>query len=305
MMKARFIVVLAAMLALLTGALAQESTYRLQPEDVIRIQVYNEPQVNAVLPIGRDGYLSAPFVGRIFARGKTTTELEADLAKEYNLKLRLKEPKVSVTIEQFRPVRAAVIGAVPKAGVYIMRPTDTLMTLLANGGGASATSADLRRATLRRAGSNELIPIDLYAMLIRGDTSQNYTVEDGDELTVPEETRNRVLILGAVQRPGTYPFREPMTVTDALSLGGGEIRYRTKLSNTLIIRERTGLPGNFLRIKLDLVKFFAKGDMSQNVLLQPGDTIFFGETKTPDLDRVGALLNGLFIFDRFGFFRVR
>jgi polysaccharide export outer membrane protein len=287
------------------GAWAQNGTYRLQPEDIIRIAVYNEQQVQAIVPVGKDGNISAPFLGIIRAAGKTTSELEADLAAEYVRRLRLRDPKVSVTIERFRVIRASVGGFVNRPGVFEVRPTDTILTLLNNGGGPVQDGrADLRRATLVRGGSREMIPIDLFAMLIKGDTSQNYVLQDGDQLTVPEETRNRILVLGAVLQPGTYPFKEPMSVMDAISMARGEIRYRSKFSAITIIRERPGMPGQYMRIPVNLVAFLARGDAAQNVALQPGDVVFVPETRTPDMQQISAvassIANSLFILDRFG-----
>lgn len=288
--------------ALSVGAQAQDTasgTYRLQVEDVIRVQVWNEQQINAVIIIGKDGNISAPFVGIIRAAGKTTTELENDLAIEYQKILKLRNPRVSVTIERFRAIRASVGGYVNRPGFYEMRQGDRLLDLLNNGGGFVADRADLRRATLLRARTRELIPIDLYAMLVRGDTSQNYVVEDGDILNIPEETKNRILVLGAVQNPGTYPYKEPMTAIDALSLARGDIRYRTMLSKAVVIRERAGIPGQYIRIQINLTKFIDGRDPTQNIELRPGDAIYFPETKTPDIERIASIVNSMFFLDRF------
>jgi protein involved in polysaccharide export with SLBB domain len=304
-MRALFIAIVTLLFA--AGVFAQEDTYRLQPDDVIRIQIYNEAQVNADIPIGRDGNVSAPFVGTIRAEGKTTSELEAELAQEYTRKLRLREPRVSVTIIRFRPIRASVGGFVNRPGTFEMRPGDTLLTLLNQGGGPVPDRSDLRRATYRRANSRELIPIDLYAMLIMGDMSQNYAISDGDELTVPEEVLNRVLVMGAVMQPGAYPFKESMRVADAISLARGEVRYRSKLSEVMIVRRLKGQPDQNMYIRSNFVRFIRNQDSTQNVLLEPGDFVYVPETRTPDFNQIAALANTAFILDRFGggFFGLR
>ncbi|MCH7904380.1 MAG: polysaccharide biosynthesis/export family protein [Armatimonadetes bacterium] len=291
------------LLALLASTLfAQEGTYRLQPEDVIRIQVYNEQDITAVLPIGRDGNVSAPFVGTIRAEGKTTAELEADLAEAYMERLGLRDPIVSVSIEQYRTIRASISGAVRITGTYTMRPGDTIITLFTQGGGELANNtSDLRRATLRRKGSRELIPIDLYAMLTRGDMSQNYEVRDGDELLVPTETKNRILVLGRVVAPGAYPYREPMTLMDAIALGRGQIEFRSKLSAVKVFRQLPGRPGQVIEIEADLVKYMNEGDYAQNILLQPGDFVWVPDSNNLNFGQVNSLANILFIFQRFGF----
>lgn len=281
---------------------AQQSSYRLQPEDVIRIQVYNQQDIIAVLPVGPDGNISAPFIGTIRAEGKTTSELEAELAEVYKLKLGLRDPVVSVTIDHYRQIRATVTGAVPVPGTFEMKPGDSLIILYTKGGGQMRdNSTDLRRATLRRKGSPELIPVDLYSMLVKGDMSQNYEVRDGDELIIPEETRNRIIVLGRVPSPGPYPYKEPMTLMDAIALGKGEIEFRSKLSAVRVIRQMPGRPGEYLQIQANLVRFMNNGESSHNVELLPGDIVWVPDSGNINYSQVSSIANIMFILDRFGF----
>ncbi|MCH8978085.1 MAG: polysaccharide export protein [Armatimonadetes bacterium] len=291
----------AALAALCALALSQDGTYRLQPEDVIRIQVYNEQDILAVLPVGRDGNISAPFVGIIMAEGKTTAELESELAEAYKSRLGLRDPIVSVTIEQYRKVLATVSGAVRVPGTYEMRPGDTVITLYTRGGGELNDSrTDLRRARLRRKGSREQIPIDLFSMLRYGDTSQNYEIRDGDELIIPKEEWNRITVWGRVLAPGAYPYREPMTLMDAIALGRGEIEFRSKLSAVKVIRRIPGRPGEFLYIEADLVRFMNDGDSLQNIRLEPGDIVWVPDSGNVNFNQVTSIANILFILERVG-----
>lgn len=274
--------------------------YLLKPEDVLRIQVFGQSQISADVPVGIDGTVSAPFLGSVPAAGRSLDALQADLTRLYETKMRLRDPIVSVTVIQFRQLRASIGGTVGKPGSVQIRPGDTVLSLLNNGGGAIRDVADLRRAYLRHAGSFEIVPLDLYAMTVLGDMSQNYQLQDGDEVTVPEERNNHVTITGAVQRPGQYPYHEPMTLADAIALGGGEIRYRSKFSGTVIIREKEGLPGQYITIHANFVRFVRKGDQTQNVVLQPGDFIFVPESNTPDYVQINALFNVAYIVNTLG-----
>lgn len=299
-----------ALIASFATSFAQDGSYRLKPEDLLRIQVYNEPTIAAITPIARDGNVSAPFLGMVKAEGLTTTELEINLGKLYEQKLRLRNPKVSVTVDRYREVRASVNGFVNRPGVFPLRPGDTILALLANAGGPVANqlaNGDPKRAQFRRYGTAEWIPIDLSAIQ-RGDTSQNYVVDDGDELFIPRDDKDQIAVQGAVTAPGMYQFREGMTLQQALSLARGEIPTRSKLSDITIIRERPGNPGQFMRIKANYVKYIRNGDSSQNVLLMPGDLVFVGSTKTPDVAQVSSALNAAFFVERFfreGFFGFR
>ena len=305
MLKLKFIWILGLFALMINAAMAQsQEAYRLQPEDIIRIQVFDENQILAVIPVGKDGNVSAPFVGVVRAEGLTTSELEAILAREYQRVLRIREPRVSVTIERFREIRASVTGMVNRPGTFPIRPTDDVLTLLALGGNAIFERADLRRAKLQRSGSRELIPIDLYAMLTFGDLSQNYVLQDGDILSIPEDKFNVVNVLGAVQQPFSFPFREGMTLVDAIAQARGEIQYRSAFSKILIYRENKGAPGTYTIIKANLSQFFAKGDSSQNIKLAKGDIVFVPESNTPDYNRIGSIAssaaNFIFILQRFG-----
>lgn len=304
---ARIWMILLALCAMATCVIGQDGNYRLKPEDVVRIQVYNETTIVAVTPVDRSGNISAPYVGLLRAEGKTTSELETELAKLFEEKLRLRNPKVAVTIDRYRDVRASVVGMVSRPGVFPLRPGDTILSLLAQGGGPIVDRANLRRAIFRRSGTSEQIPIDLYAML-NGDTSQNYVVEDGDELAIPEDFRNQISVQGAVAAPNQYPYREGMTLSQAISFARGEIPSRSKMSEVYVIRERAGTPGAFYRIKCNYVNFIRKGDSSQNIALLPGDTIFVSYNRTPNFSEISSIINSAFFLERFltdGFFGLR
>lgn len=272
--------------------------YKLNPDDVIEIKIYNEAQVNAQIPVGKDGTLTAPFLEPMKVEGMTIVELQKALAKAYTERLRLRDPKVSVTVVRYRTVRASANGFVKNPGIFELRPGDTVLTLLSFAGGVQEDRADHRRATLRKKNSNELIPIDLYAILNRADTTQNYVIEDGDSLNVPE-SNNKIIVIGKIPRPGVFPYKEPMTLQDALAQAGGEIETRSWLSKTLVIRQRAGMPGEYDRIQCDIVRYIRNGDSAQNILLQPGDTVYVPETKTPDLDRISRLLSSVSFFGDF------
>jgi polysaccharide export outer membrane protein len=293
---ARVLVAIIFLLPLL--AFSQDGAYRLQPEDVIRVQVYNETQVQGEFEIGKDGNVSLPFVGSVRAQGKTTGELEQELKELYIRKLRLRDPIVSVTIIRFRIMRASVSGSVRNPGTFPFRQGDTLVTLLSLAGGPVDDLADLRRARLRRAGSTEEVPIDLEAIYDYGDTSQNYTLQDGDELIVPRDNHNRIVVWGAVQQPGTFPYRKGMRVMDAVGLTRGEIRNVSRMSRIVILRKRKGQYDIAYPIRVDLVRLMNKHDWTQNVELEREDFIFVPSTKTPNIADMGAILNTAFFANR-------
>ena len=291
------------MLTLAVAAFGQAGMRKVMPRDVLRISVYNQPQFSSDLPVDPNGDVYPLYLRPVHAGGKTVDELITEFTRLYTTQLFLKNPIVSLTYVSQRPQRATVGGGgVPAPKTVEIVPGDTVLTLLNEGGGFIRDVADLRRAYIRRGGTFESIPIDLYALTQFGDLTQNYPLIDGDELIVPESRGNDVLVLGAVGSPGRYPYREPMTVEDAIADAHFEIRLRSRFSRTVVLRQREALPGQYVRIPVDLVRFIRKGDSTQNIALQPGDIVFVPETNTPDFAVISQVSQSVFLFQTIGQF---
>lgn len=303
--RLRRVVALLAALAIAAFSFAQvpetsqTEPYRVQEEDVLRMAVWDEQQLQAELLVGPDGYISPPFLGRIRVQGKTTTEIEAELKDQYVRVLRLRDPKVSVSVSRVRAIRASISGEVSRANAYDMRPGDTIRTLFGLGGGANQ-GADLSRAILFRKNSREGIPIDLKAMIERGDLSQDFRILDGDTLVVPPKKNLFVRVDGKIRSPGPVLYQDDMTVMDALTAANWEIPLESKFSEVLVIRPSKGQPGKYQRIKCNIVKFIREGDENQNLVLQAGDHIYVPGTGRPNLELINAAANLIFILERFG-----
>ncbi len=280
-----------------------EAEYKLQKEDILRIQILDRQQaeVNQEIQVGRDGRITPPFLNPMVAEGLTVTKLKSDLTQLYNRELKLVNVKVSVTIVRVREMKASVVGAVRTPGSFLIRPGDTVLNLLSLAGDAlTETQADLRRATLTRSKSREIIPLDLVALRL-GDLSQNYEIRDGDILNVPQEQGlNRIIVFGKVKQPGAFPFIEGMRLMDALSQAGGEIQGQSRFSRVLVIREVPGSPGSYQRITCNIVEYLKKGDFRQNILLQSRDVIVVPDTGNPNFDQINQVLGLIFVLERFG-----
>jgi polysaccharide biosynthesis/export protein len=289
-------------LALLASLAAQrvEGAYRLHPEDVIRIIVVGEPDYSAPqVLISPDGKISMPSLGEIHAAGLTTTELEQLIARRFRELDILREPRVSVTIFQFHRPRVSVLGFVQRPGTFEFKEGDRVMDALSLGGGPIAERARLEEAWLQRADGTK-IQLNLYQLLYGGDTSLNIPIQDGDTIYVPEETQNRYFVGGQVKRPGLYTWRPGLTVLDALSQAGWETE-RARLSQTFVVRQKPD--GTEERIRVDLVRLLNKGDMKQNIELQPGDVVFVSETNTPNFDQIYRILSVAWILRQLNYGR--
>lgn len=280
----------------------QAPLYRIQVDDVIRIEIRPELTPTDVI-VQPDGNISAPFLGLIKAEGRSFTELYEDLKTRYTAILFLQAETIRLTVTpiRIRQIRASVVGAVVRPGLYDVRRGDRISTLLANAQGAPTDgTADLRRATLRKLKSQEVIPIDLYSLVTKGDASQDYEVEDGDILTIPQEVRNRIAVDGEVKAPGVIPYSEGLSVAQAITRSGGRTD-KSRMTKVTVIRPRPGRPDDPDYINVDLVSFYNQKDRTQNIELKPGDTVFVPNNGNPDFATINSYFNFFYLLRTVGF----
>lgn len=250
----------------------------------MRMTVLGEPELNVEQVIDPKGYITVPLVGPIYAQGLTREELSAKI--EAGLSKYLVEPKVQLTLSQFRRPKVYVLGLVNRPGMVDFRPNDRVMEAIAQAG-SFQPDAYLKGTTLTHAGSKDQIALDLHKLFLENDLSQNLPLQDGDTIYVPEDVTNRYFVIGEVNRPGKYPLKEKVSIIDAISSAGG-VTQRANPKTTYIIR---GDPKKPERIKVDLNKFLKSGDVSQNVSLQPGDVIYVPETSKPDWSKIAGIIS--------------
>ena len=271
--------------------------YKLQPEDIVRMQVYGEPELTVEQIVNPSGYVTIPLVGQIYAQGLCQAEL-AELIKA-GLSKYLVEPKVQLTLNHVSEPKVFVLGQVNRPGPIVFKFGQRIMEAVA-GAGSFTEAAYLEAATLTHVGSQESIPVNLRKLFFDGDMSQNLSLKDGDTIFIPEDTKNKYFVLGEVMRPMMYRLKTNVTVIDAITTAGGPTP-RGSLKNMYIIR---GDPKSPQRIKVDIGKLVKSADLSQNLLLQPGDVIYVAESSKPDWSKIGNILsvivNSSYLFRSFG-----
>ena len=210
------------------AAIAQDDhDYTLGPRDTLRIDVFNQPDLSGRYTVGTDGALSFPLIGRIAASGTTLRKFEQALTDSLAAGY-LRNPRVSVTVEDYQSQRVFIVGEVRQPGAYPLAGELRLLELLALAGSVTASAAE--QVVVVRAGTEgpvlpedgagvETVRVELGA-LQNGDLSENLALRHGDTVFVPEA--DVVYVFGEVHNPGRYPIRADTIVLQALSLAGGE-----------------------------------------------------------------------------------
>jgi polysaccharide biosynthesis/export protein len=161
-----------------------DPVYRIGPEDVLQVAVWNNEAMSRTAPVRPDGRISLPLLNDVPAAGLTPVELREDLLRR--LSAYMPHPEVSVTVTEVRSFKVTVIGQVPRPDRYQLKSAATVMDLLAMAGGFTEFASRSRVVVLRSAGGKtERIPFD-YDKVKGGDSSQvNFQVRPGDIVLVP------------------------------------------------------------------------------------------------------------------------
>jgi polysaccharide export outer membrane protein len=265
--------------------------YRLGPDDVIAITVYLHPELNVPSTNGgpdalvtSDGTVELPLLGAINLDGLTLPQAQAKLTAAYATFVQA--PRVAVQLVQANSLRYYLLGAFASPGVkYPIHPM-TLLDALALGGSVDIPRADLYQAYVADGGTK--LPVDLDALLLDGDLSQNIPLASGDAIVIPTASNEAAYVFGAVGRPGGVPFTPSgLSLLQALASAGLDLPDYTaaRLTDIHIIRSR-GRTAEFLVLNAMLIMTGNAPDFA----LRPGDILFVPPTPVATWNQVIAQL---------------
>lgn len=157
--------------------------YRMGPEDILRISVWENKELTLDLVVRPDGKISMPLIQDVIAEGKTAVEL-ANTIQERLLTF-LNEPQVSVIVLQVNAPRYYVIGNVAKPGPYLLRTETSILQALAMAGGFTQFASKRSIKLIRNAGGKQNVRKINYNDVIDEGGEGNYILRSGDTIVVP------------------------------------------------------------------------------------------------------------------------
>lgn len=250
-------------LATLTAAVVTADTaYRIGPDDVLNITVWDQKDLDQTVFVRPDGKISLVLIGEIQAGGVTVAELASQLTTLYGRTIRNAQVTVSVREIRSRPV--FFFGGVAKPGPLQLTQEVTLLQALSAVGGLAPT-ADSESAYVLRGGKR--IAIDLYRLVQKGDVSQNIPLQPGDTVVVP--IADVVFVHGEVRTPGAVKFTKDLTVLKAIVQAGGFTPLASPRRVTLLRTE--GDRKESVRVNVDAI-MTNPGD-ANDLPLRPNDVI--------------------------------
>lgn len=194
--KMKAIHALAALLLLpLMAAQGLAQDYRLQPGDVIQVEVLEDGNLNRSAIVLPDGQVSLPLAGSVRAAGRSLAQVQADISSRLAPNFAA-EPTVFVTLSQLgertvaepRTIDVYIVGEAANAGLLQVAPGTTFLQAIAQAGGLSPFAAK-KRVQLRRvdrSGTEQVYRFD-YDAIERGAAAGGATrLADGDVIVVPQ-----------------------------------------------------------------------------------------------------------------------
>lgn len=282
------------------------AAYRLGPNDVIAVSVYLHPELSVPLQGGSgaingalitgDGNVQLPLIGNIDVGNKTLVQAQRVITSAYSNYI--DDPKVAVELVQAQSLRYYLLGAFTEPGVKFPVHSLTLLDALALGGSVDLAKADLYQAYVAQ--GKIKLPVDLHALLVDGDLSQNVTLAPGDAIVIPSSANENIYIMGAVGKPGAVAFNNgSLSLLQALGESGFDLTSYTQaqLSNIHIIRSH-GYSAQYIIVNARAI-LDGKAEIFS---LQPGDVVFVPPTgiatwnqilnmALPSLQTISSVLN--------------
>ncbi|MCY1021726.1 polysaccharide export protein [Pyxidicoccus sp. MSG2] len=257
---------------------AADYSYRVAPHDVLSVIVYDHPELTIPAgefrsaessghPIAADGTVFFPHVGVFPVAGMTLPEIRDLLTRR--LSPVIEKPQLDVRVADFRGQKVQVTGeVVAPSTVPITDVPLRVQDAIAQAKGFTQ-EADLRAVVLTRGGRT--FTLDVQALYEEGDIRQNWLLQDGDILHVPDRSQNKVFVLGEVRRPSSRVMvKGRMTLAEAIGDSEGFDPVTSNPSKVYVLR------GNFDRpsiYKLDAGSPDALL-LATQFQLQPRDVVF-------------------------------
>ncbi|RFC49779.1 MAG: polysaccharide export outer membrane protein [Verrucomicrobia bacterium] len=163
-------------------------SYKLRPMDLVKIQVFQEPDLDRELRVSQDNTIVAPLIGAVDVKNRTVRDVELFIAKLYTQGY-LVNPQINLTVMEYAQRTVNVFGAVNTPGSITIPPEKVinLLDAVARAGGfsrlANRTNVSLTRTLPNGQQANYTVNTD---QLVTGDAKNRYQIQDGDVIFVPE-----------------------------------------------------------------------------------------------------------------------
>ncbi|GGI16030.1 polysaccharide export protein EpsE [Oxalicibacterium faecigallinarum] len=217
MKKILFSICTLALLAF--SAVSQAQEMQLGPGDMLKIDVYGNPDLSLETRVSDGGTISYPLVGEVAVGGLTPIAAEKKIAGLLESGGFIRKPHVNLVVTQMQSQQLSVLGQVNKPGRFPVDGKRSLTDIIAMAGGLNADADDNISLVRVRDGKTIRERVNLADIMSANGAVTNPQLQPGDVVYVNRAPR--FYIYGEVQKPGSYRLEPDMNILQALSVGGG------------------------------------------------------------------------------------
>ena len=178
--------------------------------------MYGKEAQDYSLVVNREGDIEIPKLGPFSVVGKSFSEVRQELSEE--ISNRIIGVRTNISMGELRSIRVFVLGEAYKPASYTLSSLSTVTQAIFAAGGISDIGS-LRNIQVKRRGE-VIASMDLYNLLLNGDTSGDISLMAGDVVFIPTRG-NTVSVKGSVTRPAIYELKQESSVEDVITLAGG------------------------------------------------------------------------------------
>ncbi|MDP6675917.1 MAG: SLBB domain-containing protein [Gammaproteobacteria bacterium] len=237
--------------------------YKIGPGDTIEVQLFGKENRQYSLVVNRDGTINFPSLGPVSATGQSFQDLKQQILDR--ISENMLGTSAAITMGALRSIRVFLLGDARAPGSYTVSGLSTITNALYVSGGVSEIGS-LRNVQLRRAG-RLIKTLDLYDLLIRGDTSQDARLQSGDVIFIPP-IGETVAVGGYVKRPAIYELKNKRTAGKIIELAGG-LMYDAFPERARLERINENWEREFLNIDLSTPEGLNNKLRAGDILLVP------------------------------------
>jgi polysaccharide export outer membrane protein len=245
------------------------------PGDVITVRYEGNKDLESVtVSVDAHGDLHLPLLGDVHVGGSPLPVAEG--AVQASLSHFDYFSRAALTISETRGRYVTVSGAVEKPGNVPLVGLTRLADVLASVGGLRQATSNDRMVELGDVNGVRVVrhgqPLAIDASLaLQGAPRHNVRMRPGDVVVVPPALEGRIVVLGHVNKPTTFPFRSGMRLTEVLADAGG-LSDKADSEDVRVLRGGYARPRLFVANMKDVLS-----GVRPDVTLAPGDVVFVTE----------------------------
>ncbi len=244
---------------------AYQDPYKVGKLDVLRIDVAGDTDFTwDAVTVSENGTINFPILGELRVEGLSLTAIGELIRNALVEKQLLVQPKVSVTVREYRSQSITILGEVRSTGRYYLKGQEKLFDKIVEAGGMTANAGEIVITRLTSEGTQTL---SVKPKELIGDTT---ILRSGDVILVQGKEMSQVYVSGEVISGRALNYVEGMTVSQAILMVGGLNRFGSKSKITL----KRVADGKETLMKVNLADI-EKGK-AKDIALQPNDTIIVG-----------------------------